>query len=413
MTAIDKRKKERGFSFVELSVVMVVSAIVMVALTSSWGQYKNQERVYTTQKNSSDVMDAMVSFYALQGRYPCPANPILPQTDPNYGRENCPAPAVPVPGTCAGGICRGIGADGDGDGTPDTVLIGTVPYVDLFDAAAVAAAQAGYDMTDPVQASEANKIKYEMTVNLASRSTLDGWGRKLSYVVTESMTKKGTFNEAFSAIQLRKRNGVSPTILTAPTATLPGGLEKFIHFAVISHGPDGVGAYTEEGKLVSPCAGAGIDRENCDVDGLVLTELTMDIRSLGAGATHYDDMVAFKHWGVTDLWGYASGGAAIINRNPSNVGIGIDAPINRLDVGGNIKSYEIHTDKICDSNNNCISPGTFSNPGVACPSGQAVVRVGDNNISCASVVFNAINGSCPGGKYIIGIKSSGGVICGP
>ena len=406
----DKRRGNAGFSLVELSIVLVISGIILLAFSEAYSQYLNMQRIENSDENIRLSSVAMTSFQINNRRYPCPADMTLPMGNPNYGREACPVSAtVPAVGACAGGVCRGVGPDIDGDGTAETVLIGAVPYLDLFDPVVVATAQASYNMADPVQAAAARKLRYDMTVSLSDKRMLDGWGRKLRYVVTESLTNAATFNDAFGAVAIRKRDGQGMIRKDA--------IEKYMHFVILSHGIDGTGAWTPDGTIVRPCDVTVLDGQNCDLDGFVLGELTRDIRSLGASPQHYDDLLGFQQWSVSNLWARSAASPGDIqNLNVQNVGIGTVTPTAKLEVAGNIKSDRVKTDQLCDRANPalCINVNAFGGAGVRCPNpGEVVTAIQGNNVVCGAVPFAAPTGSCPAGQYIMGIRSSGAVICGP
>ena len=61
----------------------------------------------------SDVSGAIASFNGTNKRLPCPADPTLPPTDPNFGLEVCPPGSVTV-GSCTGGTTGVAVRDADG-----------------------------------------------------------------------------------------------------------------------------------------------------------------------------------------------------------------------------------------------------------------------------------------------------------
>ncbi len=111
--------------------------------------------------------DTAMGRFALQnGRYPCPADPALPEENPNAGVEYCqynamaainaaivPGPAG-APATCnaGGGFCRSLGTNGATD-DGNSILYGSIPYT---------------------------------TLGLPAQ--YDGWNKKFGYAVTEALT---------------------------------------------------------------------------------------------------------------------------------------------------------------------------------------------------------------------------------
>src|SRR5262249_49584427 len=91
------------------------------------------------------------------------------------------------------------------------------------------------------------------------------------------------------------------------------GPETDIHFVLLSHGRDGLGAFTPEGVLNGACPATGKDVENCNNDGLFDNGYGLYFDQNGAqqykrlettvaGANHFDDFVYFDYTLSSDIW---------------------------------------------------------------------------------------------------------------
>lgn len=88
----------RGFSLVEMAVVLVVFALLLGGLLMLTTTQMSTQRIQETQKLMEQARQALVGFAAVHGRLPCPAQPNLASGAPNAGVER-----VPLPGGCTGG----------------------------------------------------------------------------------------------------------------------------------------------------------------------------------------------------------------------------------------------------------------------------------------------------------------------
>lgn len=115
------------------------------------------------------------------------------------------------------------------------------------------------------------------TLQLQEEMARDSWGNKFLYAVTEDLEDSGDYMNGEGAILVNDAGGM----LTDKAA-----------FVVVSHGPDGKGAYSNRGGAqVSACNSvSGLDQENCDNDS-VFNQLSLN---QVAGANFFDDQVVWR-----------------------------------------------------------------------------------------------------------------------
>lgn len=208
-----KTNNQLGFTTLELAMVIVMFGMVSSTFLYGLQEYSKQQDRAQTKEAITTVEAAISEFKSIYGRYPCPANPALPMTHPMAGRENC------------GTATTTLGRDANKDGAGDQVVKGTVPFKTLVNPDNNPATDDG--------------IK---DVPLSANLVIDGWGNQLTYAVTRSMTNSTTFNDFLGAINVIDEN--NNTVLQEPGSA---------HLVVLSHGKNGRGAYTKDGRLVQNC----------------------------------------------------------------------------------------------------------------------------------------------------------------
>lgn len=392
-------RKDAGFSLIELAVLLVITGLLTSAALETYRSYSITKEINDTEVRRGLVQNALSQYVRFFGRLPCPADPDLPPDDGNAGVEICPdsppAPyaSVPYPNNgCAGEVCRVDGrrdTGADGNLVPDKVLHGAVPYV---------------------------------TIGLTLQDTIDGWGGKMTYAVSEFLTDSGTYSDNWGTVNKQiKQSGTGSIIDGSPVG------ENLL--VIVSHGPDRKGAWNYYGNRISPCAGVALDVENCDGDStfiLASDSATCEadntcIVSYAPGANFFDD--AFTEFEISrdsDKWQYASA-TSIENKTGGNVGIGVTSPNERLHVDGNVlitssavgTDGDAHGDVYCDQNeNNCFNSEIIAGPGINCSSGL-MVGVSDEQVDCVNTIdTTGITPSiCPSGQYVTGIDAAGALIC--
>src|SRR5438045_6809229 len=77
----------RGFTLVELAVVLAIIGLVLGALMVPLNAQIDQQRINDTQRQLDVIREALLGFAAANGRLPCPATAITPNTTAGAGSE--------------------------------------------------------------------------------------------------------------------------------------------------------------------------------------------------------------------------------------------------------------------------------------------------------------------------------------
>lgn len=399
---------EKGFSLLEVALLLLVGGILAVPLMEAYNRYMTERTSAKTYTAGSTIQSAMTEFYEMHERYPCPAIPGLAVGDPLHGVEQCPGRDMDGDGTnmaalafdaCTDGFCRTSGRDADGDLADDGVLIGNIPYVSL---------------------------------GIPYNEALDGWKRRFTYAVTESMTDSGTFLPDRGSIMVWKSDGSTPLsygdAVQSANPKDKGG-QATAHFVYFSNGENGRGAYNSEGQRIgdacdnSTFTGAEIaaasksynEIENCDND----YEFTTDLQaySTQAGYDYYDDIFYYQS-GLPSggTWNYSGTQEDVFTSFGGNLGIGTPSPQFAVDVAGNVRAASrTRTGAYCDqTGNNCMPASTIGGSGITCGNTTPMAGIELNDTICeVELPPGAITGECNANEYVTGIDGSGQVICEP
>jgi prepilin-type N-terminal cleavage/methylation domain-containing protein len=225
-----------GFSLIELCIVLIISGLLLAAGLKAFNVYITRQRVEQTYNRLEEIKDALDDFVAANGHYPCPSQIDAAPNTPGFGKV-----------TDCDGAAPGGTSDVNGRGGRK-VRIGGLPV---------------------------------RTLAISDSYSTDGWDHRFTYAVTRDLAQDaGTFNPQQGAITIDDING---NTVVAGTA----------HYALISHGPDGKGAYATGGRLYAACASApGKDQNNCGSSSALFT--ASDDRSTANGVNHFDDFVLFE-----------------------------------------------------------------------------------------------------------------------
>lgn len=415
-------KSKNGFTTIEIAIVLLISGLMFTMAMQYYGIVKNRQAYDATKERQLEIDDALTSMMGIQGHLPCPADPTLPPTHPDYGK------ALPVCDICIDETTRPFLSDGvtpsnvictsegtrdiDGDGNNEFVLIGALPFKSLYEATAL------------------------LPVPFNQASGVDGYNNLYTYAVTEEMTSNSytpinPVNPYIGAVHMIDENGVE---MSDPPSSA--------QYVLVSHGKNGQGAYTMEGTRIDNClvsstslpptpgyqpfgsvAGLNPDIENCDNNDGVYTKALL---SLNDEDSYFDDIVFFRNRSSTGLWrGSPGANTHIYNANLGDVGIDTTNPMAKLHVVGNVRADEqVRAEQgYCDvahvrtgtaSDLDCMMPELLTNfdndPALrwACDEGEAAIGIQSNQVVCedlipdpATVNFNV---TCPANEYPTGLR---------
>ncbi len=407
----EKCIEQRGFSLPELGLVLLITGVSFLAAAQFTYMYTVNIRYTKTVDNLELMYGAIKEYVAMNGSYPCPANPTASPGDPDYGVSKCRdiLDAAFDENNCTvvpGGIsCTTVGSrDGDSNGHNDVVLIGVIPFRTILE---------GIE-----------------SLHVREYQKSDGYGALFSYAVTETLTDTYPSNNLSTPYDpLHGSIAVLDENLNSHMS--PAGEAQFVLF---SHGMDNVGGYTPHGKLMENCvvpsttlpppavqapipglySGNGkIETENCDNNDAIFVK---GILSHSNNNNYFDDFLYYKGRGVESLWKRSLvsplGESYIYNTNLGNIGIGTSQPDSKLHVKGDIRAENhLISPKYCEPGKNpgcdmdidptcggeCLDPNFLASDigaDARCPHNQIAYAIGENEIVCKDITWTIPNKTC-------------------
>lgn len=82
-------QRQPGFTLVELTVVLVVVALLSGGLMLTLSAQRSSAELADAQRQLDSAKEILLGFAMANGRLPCPAKATLPNTDTNAGIEDC------------------------------------------------------------------------------------------------------------------------------------------------------------------------------------------------------------------------------------------------------------------------------------------------------------------------------------
>lgn len=184
--------RKAGFTILELSVVLTVIALIAGSALAVGASRIQAAKIEDTQVKMSAILETLDNFVKNYGYLPCPANPTALTTDNDFGD-----------GRVTNGACSASNILSSG-----TTMIGVVPTV---------------------------------TLGLAPSVGLDGWNRRITYVIDERLAATLGWNT------INPDNTIGwITILSAKAPQLTTVTDKAV-MLLISHGQNGHGAWRAKG----------------------------------------------------------------------------------------------------------------------------------------------------------------------
>jgi prepilin-type N-terminal cleavage/methylation domain-containing protein len=265
-----KTRGGRGFTLLELSVVLAIIALVTGMAITSGISVVETARLTATQKKMKAIDDALMQYRSANDRLPCPGDLTITQGSANFGIE------AANPGTCTGGT-PAANFTGPGATNPGTAAEGALPAVSL---------------------------------GLSPDFMVDGWGNRFRYAVDVSMTAYS----AFPLVNVGCTAGAITVNDVNGNARSTGSI-----YALISHGANGHGAYTSNGVVFN--AGSVNTNElancHCNSSGVATsyapTYVQMQqIADPSNALDNFDDLVSYKErWQMQTNWD-KTGGCAYV-----------------------------------------------------------------------------------------------------
>ncbi|KIE06108.1 hypothetical protein NF27_BK00290 [Candidatus Jidaibacter acanthamoeba] len=227
-----KVDKIKGFSLIELSLVLLILAALIAGGMSLSSIQAYKEKYDTTLKNIKLIENALTVFVALNGRLPCPASPAQKILNSTFGREQVTAGAVGTAQSC--------------NSTTTNIFTGSVGGNTQYYGAA------------PVT-----------TLGLPDEVMFDGWGNRIGYIVTKpfvnssktntSCTSGGSAANVSNNIYFCYRGQASGNSSTSIQVLGEGYYANYAPvYILISHGENGYGAFLKN---------ADVDLDNGGVNG--------------------------------------------------------------------------------------------------------------------------------------------------
>ncbi len=257
-------KNIRGFTIIEIAVVMIVAGSLLAFLGSSLLDFQQKRRISLTEYRLERIKSSIGVYLTKRHKLPCPAAMNVAPGSVDFGRERgsvgTPA-APPVSPDCRGGgpTFAGTQTRVGASGTANAVRFGFVPVRDL---------------------------------DLADDMLVDGWGNPFIYAVTAS---QATLDSTVSPAALYTPNGGDIGIVGVGGANVLV-VPNSAHYVVLSYGADRQGARQVTGAGIPiPCINtvANVQRENC------ITQVAVDNNSIFMDTMHrddgsYDDFIVYE-----------------------------------------------------------------------------------------------------------------------
>jgi len=244
---------QRGFSLVEMAMVLVIIGLLLGGLLMPLTAQIDQQKIGETRKSLAEIKEALAGFAIVNGRLPCPANGSIAADAASAGQEA-------TTGTGALLICTTT----IGSGVPSNS--GVLPWATL------------------------------------GLSETDAWGRRFTYRVTSSFadgadgagssggTAACTTSPTASGVSFQLCSNGNMRVLTASS----GGtsLATNIPAIIISHGKNGFGAFTRTGTQITTVGADENEAEN--TDGVADTDyVDREIDLNPDTAATFDDIVVW------------------------------------------------------------------------------------------------------------------------
>lgn len=225
--------RHNGFSLVEIAIVLAIVGLLLAGLLPTISGQVERQHINDTRKQLDDIQQALMGFAIANGRLPCPADGTIISGQANAGIES-------TTGSGSSMTCANAG--------------GVLPWATL-----------GVGETD----AWGRRFTYRVDANFADAITANTYGGSCSPGTPPTQ----------SSFALCSSGGLN--VLSAAS----GGtnVATNVPAVVVSHGINGLGAYTTAGQQIAGASGDEAENANNDI-----TFVSHDFVQNG-----FDDMVVW------------------------------------------------------------------------------------------------------------------------
>ena len=217
-----------GFTLIEIAMVMLIIVLLMAGLLPTITSQIDLQRTTETRKQLDEIKQALMGYALINGRLPCPAKATL-----NSGVDALAGIEAVTGNTCACAATGDARADTSAIACDEPNVIGVLPWATL-----------GIKETDAWE----RRFTYSVTAGFAD--SIDGTAEPLPCTIAVGVSFQlcptGTGNL-----------DIKPDNLSASFVATD------IPVVVISHGKNGLGAYTKQGAQLA-LGGNEDEKENSD-----------------------------------------------------------------------------------------------------------------------------------------------------
>ena len=275
----------KGFTLIELSIVLVIIALIMSALLTIGINKTEEARLDLTNERLDKIEDAIGAYVQRNLMLPCPAPGGDAIGAAGYGAADCTNNVIDLSGVPAADI-----------------IVGTIPVADLF---------------------------------LPDEYMFDGWGRRFTYAVEQRFTTEAGFLEPdISAIDNASCAGSAPlckvgqltVYVREDDSTTPPSRTTQAVVVLVSHGKNGHGAWLKNGGVNARHDASSTDLAELENAHDETDDTTFDNEfTQTAHTADFDDVVRFmERWRVVE----AAGG--IIDKEVCKIAYRTNEPYDRL-----------------------------------------------------------------------------------
>jgi type II secretory pathway pseudopilin PulG len=234
-----------GFALLELAVALLILTLLLGGVMTPLAARSEGRARQETDKALNDIRDALIGFAIAKGRLPCPAVATIPS------------------GTSGAGVEARAG-DGCGCTSPTS------------DAAGVGGSTCSAD-------NDANSVAGVLPWATLGLPETDAWGRRYSYRINTRFGRdpvQDSFGCSVGALPLRagfalcSSGHIEVRASAGGAAVVTGGVPAI----AVSHGGNGLGAYTPQGLRVALAGASADEQENADDDASFVSSVAIDDR---------------------------------------------------------------------------------------------------------------------------------------